>query len=111
MNWITEKLQINGLLLITSLEIIEDIQETSITLCGNTDSIVCYKLINVLKKISSLSSLKPIFYILSGKKNFNFGNLLNELFSGNFTYFKHAFVKPVNVKCSFSTSSMLLINN
>lgn len=40
----------NGLLLITSLEIIEDIQETFETSCDNTESVVCYKLTNVLEK-------------------------------------------------------------
>lgn len=106
-----DKLQTRNLPLATSLNVVENIEETFKTLRGESGKTIYLKLKNVLEKNSGLSKLKLISKILNGEENINVGELLGELTSNDIVYFKYAPIVSVDVERSFSTYKTLLADN
>ncbi|XP_016656871.2 uncharacterized protein LOC107882682 [Acyrthosiphon pisum] len=106
-----DKLQAKNMSLATSLNIIENIEETLKTLNGEHGKHIYFKLKNVLEKNSGLSKLKHISNILDGEENTNIGELLGELTCSDIVYFKYAPIVSVDVERSFSTYKTLLADN
>ncbi|XP_025406521.1 uncharacterized protein LOC112680587 [Sipha flava] len=102
-----DKLQAKNLSLATSLNIIENIEETLKTLNGEHGKPIYLKLKNILEKNSGLSKLKYISNILDGEENTNIG----EFTCSDIVYFKYAPIVSVDVECSFSTYKTLLSDN
>jgi len=106
------KLQAKNLSLATSLNIIENIEETLKTLNGEHGKSIYLKLKNILEKnLVCLSKLKHISNILDGEENTNIGELLGELTCNDIVYYKYAPIVSVDVERSFSTYKTLLANN
>lgn len=106
-----DKLQGKCLSLATSLNIIENIEETFKTLNGEHGKPINLKLKNVFEKNKGLSKLKQISNILDGEENKNIGELLGELTCNDIVYFKYAPIVSVDVERSFSTYKTLLADN
>ncbi|KAF0764808.1 Uncharacterized protein FWK35_00031284, partial [Aphis craccivora] len=106
-----DKLQAKSLSLATSLNIIENIEETLKTLNGEHGKPIYLKLKNVLEKNSGLSKLKHISNILEGEETTNIGESLGELTCNDFVYFKYAPIVSVDVERSFSRYKTLLADD
>ncbi|KAE9541774.1 hypothetical protein AGLY_003765 [Aphis glycines] len=106
-----DKFQGKCLSLATSLNIIENIEETFKTLNGEHGKPINLKLKNVFEKNKGLSKLKQISNILDGEENKNIGELLGELTCNDIVYFKYAPIVSVDVERSFSTYKTLLADN
>lgn len=106
-----DKLQAKNLPLATSLNVVENIEETFKILNGEQGKTIYLKLENVLEKNSGLSKLKHICKILDGEENTNIGELLGELSCNDIVYFKYAPIVSVDVERSFSMYKTLLADN
>jgi len=94
-----DKLQAKNLPLVTSLNVVKNIEKTFKN--GEQGKIIYLELKNVLEKSSSLFKLKHICKILDGEENTTIGELLCELSCNDIVYFKYVPIVSVEVERSF----------
>lgn len=105
-----EKLETQGLLLATSIEIVRNVCEKLSSVSGITGKLINDKFKNVLDKNKGFEVLQEVSNILSGDK-IGANKLPEDLSIQESIYFKYAPITSVDVERSFSIYKNLLSSN